>query len=148
MVAHHVSDCTERLALDALIVFAPNFCDWFCVARELSPCVVLLDNIDMLLGPAALSDPVQANWEGANKAGDGLKGGGSGDGSSRGEFVPRSTRTRHQAVDRMLSTLLVEIDGLYTGHAGGAAAALSSWSSGAEQVSSSLLVNAEILLRS
>ena len=32
--------------------------------------------------------------------------------SQRSQF--RSSRTRHQAVDRMLSTLLVEIDGIYT----------------------------------
>lgn len=108
-------------------------------ARTLSPCIVLLDNLDMLLGgagtlqpdshdgqqqedsldtsgttPTAL--PVSQKQGSVNHSGGGRKVPLS-KGRSKQPFTPRSTRTRHQAVDRMLSTLLVEIDGVYSGQA-------------------------------
>jgi SpoVK/Ycf46/Vps4 family AAA+-type ATPase len=125
---------------------------WYA-ARSLSPCIVLLDNLDMLLGGAAPATaqskpedgpsllPRSAGGEAisssssvaaATLATDGFndsnkhssdaaalakaKGRLPGINRTR-KFVPRSTRTRHQAVDRMLSTLLVEIDGVYSGQA-------------------------------
>jgi hypothetical protein len=98
-------------------------------ARSLSPCIVLLDNLDMLLGGAA---PVITQSKPENDPPDVRAS--CGDSNTRSsevakakerlpgidrtrKFVPRSTRTRHQAVDRMLSTLLVEIDGVYSGQA-------------------------------
>jgi SpoVK/Ycf46/Vps4 family AAA+-type ATPase len=104
---------------------------WY-VARSLSPCIVLLDNLDMLLGGAA---PVTAQSKPENEpphadvhAICGASNTRSSDSPTLAKakgrlpgvdrtrkFVPRSTRARHQAVDRMLSTLLVEIDGVYSG---------------------------------
>lgn len=75
----------------------------FGAARELSPCIVLLDNIDMLLGASA-QDTSSSSLQHQKDVGKGRR---------TGERH-RSARTRHHAVDRMLSTLLVEIDGIYT----------------------------------
>jgi hypothetical protein len=95
----------------------------------------MLDNLDMLLGGSA---PVAAQSKPENDPLDAdVHASGGGDSNTRSsdsptlarakerlsgidrtrKFVPRSTRTRHQAVDRMLSTLLVEIDGVYSGQA-------------------------------
>eukprot|EP00596_Hydrurales_sp_CCMP1899_P009003 CAMPEP_0119054928 /NCGR_PEP_ID=MMETSP1177-20130426/75397_1 /TAXON_ID=2985 /ORGANISM="Ochromonas sp, Strain CCMP1899" /LENGTH=364 /DNA_ID=CAMNT_0007035333 /DNA_START=1417 /DNA_END=2511 /DNA_ORIENTATION=- len=57
----------------------------FSAAREMAPCFLLLDNLEIILG---------SGFEGA------VKGAGT------------NKRTAHQALDRLLSTLLVEIDGL------------------------------------
>ncbi|KAJ1432294.1 P-loop containing nucleoside triphosphate hydrolase protein, partial [Ochromonadaceae sp. CCMP2298] len=99
----------------------------FSTARELAPCIVLLDNIDMLLGGEDDTD----NADNAENTGDRGEGGGEGGnagassaspgaqstdthtkGTSKSTRRTRSTRTRHKAVDRLLSSLLVEIDGL------------------------------------
>jgi SpoVK/Ycf46/Vps4 family AAA+-type ATPase len=81
----------------------------FLSARELSPCIVLLDNLDMLLGASSAENDTAPSSD--EKTSTHLPGSSTGGGRSRGV---RSTRTRHQAVDRMLSTLLVEVDGVYT----------------------------------
>ena len=65
----------------------------FRMARSISPCFILLDNIEVILGtPAATTD------------------------ASRGAPVSMGkrhrTRTTHKAIDRILSTLLMEIDGI------------------------------------
>jgi SpoVK/Ycf46/Vps4 family AAA+-type ATPase len=58
----------------------------FRMARSIAPCFILLDNIEVILGAPP----------------------GSGGDSSR----RNSTRTTHKAIDRILSTLLVELDGI------------------------------------
>jgi SpoVK/Ycf46/Vps4 family AAA+-type ATPase len=70
----------------------------------LSPCIVLLDNLDMLLGASAAESDAANNGDSQTSSRP----------SGTGGRGVRSARTRHQAVDRMLSTLLVEIDGVYT----------------------------------
>jgi SpoVK/Ycf46/Vps4 family AAA+-type ATPase len=77
----------------------------FSAARELSPCILLLDNLDMILGSSSSS--------GGEGKGNGGSGRGSSAGASGGKRFSRN-RTRNHAVDRMLSTLLVEIDGIHT----------------------------------
>ena len=81
----------------------------FDLARELCPCIVLLDNIDMLLGASAAQEPPETAGNTGTAGNAGKAGKVTGNGTTH-----RSTRTRHHAVDRMLSTLLVEIDGIYT----------------------------------
>jgi SpoVK/Ycf46/Vps4 family AAA+-type ATPase len=54
-------------------------------AREMAPCFLLLDNLEIILG------------SGVSTGNQGIRSG---------------RRTAHQALDRLLSTLLVEIDGL------------------------------------
>lgn len=81
---------------------------------------MLLDNIDMLLGAAAVPDVVDdvdsygitaaRPGKPGNSVIAGKKSGLAGSNAGR----HRSARTRHHAVDRMLSTLLVEIDGIYS----------------------------------
>ena len=58
------------------------------VARKIAPCFLLLDNLEIILG-------------------SGTVGSGEEEGGGR-----TRKRTAHQALDRLLSTLLVEIDGL------------------------------------
>jgi SpoVK/Ycf46/Vps4 family AAA+-type ATPase len=77
----------------------------FAAARVYAPCFLLLENIDCILGRSLPDDD-----------GDGgQSGSGSGD-LARGSM--RSTRsiqrTSHHALDRILSTLLVELDGIET----------------------------------
>jgi len=67
--------------------------DCFRAARQMAPCLLLLDNLEIVLG---------------GEGGD--KGGGM-----------RGRRTAHIALDRLLSTLLVEIDGLASVEAGAGA---------------------------
>jgi hypothetical protein len=66
---------------------------------------VLLDNLDMLLGASSAESQTVAHNAGQQTSRHPP--------GTRDRGV-RSARTRHQAVDRMLSTLLVEIDGVYT----------------------------------
>jgi SpoVK/Ycf46/Vps4 family AAA+-type ATPase len=62
----------------------------FRMARSIAPCFLLLDNIDVILGaPAAAPSPFGAVRSKRN-----------------------STRTTHKAIDRILSTLLMELDGI------------------------------------
>ena len=65
--------------------------DCFEAARSMAPCLLLLDNLEIILG--------------------GTGGDGGDDGFERGTFG-RQNRTSHVALDRLLSSLLVEIDGL------------------------------------
>jgi SpoVK/Ycf46/Vps4 family AAA+-type ATPase len=57
----------------------------YAKAREMAPCFLLLDNLEIILG------------SGVSTGNQGIRSG---------------RRTAHQALDRLLSTLLVEIDGL------------------------------------
>ena len=61
---------------------------FYYTAREMAPCFLLLDNLEIILG-------------------SGVTGAEGGQGVRAGR-----RRTAHQALDRLLSTLLVEIDGL------------------------------------
>jgi SpoVK/Ycf46/Vps4 family AAA+-type ATPase len=63
------------------------------MARSIAPCFILLDNIEVILGA-----PVSATAAAA--------GGGALPGKRH------HTRTTHKAIDRILSTLLVELDGI------------------------------------
>lgn len=65
----------------------------FAVARLHAPCFLLLENIDCILGKAANDDD--------------FPGGDGGGGSKRS-----LQRTSHHALDRILSTMLVELDGI------------------------------------
>jgi SpoVK/Ycf46/Vps4 family AAA+-type ATPase len=68
-------------------------------ARKMAPCFLLLDNIEVLLGlrlaPASSADGDTARKE--KETGRTRRGG---------------SRTSHRAIDRILSTLLVELDGI------------------------------------
>jgi hypothetical protein len=59
----------------------------------MAPCFLLLDNLEIVLGSGGRED-----W--------------TGKGQGQGQGVRSGRRTAHQALDRLLSTLLVEIDGL------------------------------------
>jgi SpoVK/Ycf46/Vps4 family AAA+-type ATPase len=71
-------------------------------ARKMAPCFLLLDNIEVLLGlrlaPASSADGDTARKEKEKKETGRTRRGGS--------------RTSHRAIDRILSTLLVELDGI------------------------------------
>lgn len=62
----------------------------FSTARGLSPCFIILENIEIILGGDVDDD----------------------NDSGQGDGGYRSKRTSHKALDRLLSTLLVEIDGI------------------------------------
>ena len=102
-------------------------------ARELSPCIVLLDNIDMILGSGSSGS---SNGNNIDDNEDTSKISGT-NRSNKSSFLrtstkaksPQSSRTRHHAVDRMLSTLLVEIDGIFTPSSSSFSSASSSYSS-------------------
>ncbi len=76
--------------------------DILYAARTITPCMILLDNIDILLG--ASTTTTSSDDDGRSGA------------SSSGVKKERITRdrTRHKSIDRILSTLLVEIDGLHS----------------------------------
>lgn len=57
----------------------------------MAPCFLLLDNLEIILGSGGREDET---------------------GKGQGQGVRSGRRTAHQALDRLLSTLLVEIDGL------------------------------------
>jgi SpoVK/Ycf46/Vps4 family AAA+-type ATPase len=59
----------------------------------MAPCFLLLDNLEIILGSGGREDE-------------------TGKGQGQGQGVRSGRRTAHQALDRLLSTLLVEIDGL------------------------------------
>jgi SpoVK/Ycf46/Vps4 family AAA+-type ATPase len=82
--------------------------DIFNAARTIAPCMILLDNIDILLGASTTTT--------SSSDDDNDRGGGRGDTSSSRVKKERMTRdrTRHKSIDRILSTLLVEIDGLHS----------------------------------
>lgn len=61
----------------------------------MAPCFLLLDNLEIILGGGGREDET-----------------GKGSGPGQGQGVRSGRRTAHQALDRLLSTLLVEIDGL------------------------------------
>lgn len=61
----------------------------------MAPCFLLLDNLEIILGSGGREDET-----------------GKGQGQGQGQGVRSGRRTAHQALDRLLSTLLVEIDGL------------------------------------
>ncbi len=91
--------------------------DIFYAARTIAPCMILLDNIDILLGASCsttTSDDDGRDSDG--RGGDGRGSDGRGGASSSGIKKERITRdrTRHKSIDRILSTLLVEIDGLHS----------------------------------
>lgn len=69
---------------------------YFSQARALAPCLLVLDNIDIVFGTAS--------------EGDGESG------RQSGVFQPRSRRSKHAALDRLLSTLLIELDGINSGN--------------------------------
>ena len=73
---------------------------YFSRARALAPCLLVLDNVDIVFASA----------------------GSDGGGLGRGAFQPRSSRSKHAALDRLLSTLLIELDGIATGSAANATA--------------------------
>ena len=82
--------------------------DIFYAARTIAPCMILLDNIDILLGASTTTTTTSDD--------DGRGSDGRGGTSSSGVKKERITRdrTRHKSIDRILSTLLVEIDGLHS----------------------------------
>ena len=80
--------------------------DIFYAARTIAPCMILLDNIDILLGASSSSATTTST------ASDDGRGGASSSGIKK-ERITRD-RTRHKSIDRILSTLLVEIDGLHS----------------------------------
>ena len=95
--------------------------DIFNAARTISPCMILLDNIDILLGASTTGSRGDGSIDGRDDGrgdgssdgrGDGSRGGTSSSGV-KGLRMTRD-RTRHKSIDRILSTLLVEIDGLYS----------------------------------
>jgi SpoVK/Ycf46/Vps4 family AAA+-type ATPase len=62
----------------------------FRMARSIAPCFILLDNIEVILGaPSSLNAS-----------------------SGAAEGKRHRTRTTHKAIDRILSTLLMELDGI------------------------------------
>ena len=81
--------------------------DIFYAARTIAPCMILLDNIDILLGASSSTTASDDDGRGSD---------GRGGASSSGVKKERITRdrTRHKSIDRILSTLLVEIDGLHS----------------------------------
>lgn len=81
--------------------------DIFHAARTIAPCMILLDNIDILLGASTTTTSSDDDGRGSD---------GRGYASSSRVEKERMTRdrTRHKSIDRILSTLLVEIDGLHS----------------------------------
>jgi len=79
--------------------------DIFHAARTIAPCMILLDNIDILLGASGNSDGRSIGNGDASSSSDGVK---------DSSYMANRDRTRHKSIDRILSTLLVEIDGLFT----------------------------------
>ena len=81
--------------------------DIFYAARTIAPCMILLDNIDILLGASTTTTTTTSDASSSE---------GRGGASSSGVKKERITRdrTRHKSIDRILSTLLVEIDGLHS----------------------------------
>jgi SpoVK/Ycf46/Vps4 family AAA+-type ATPase len=67
-------------------------------ARRLAPCFLVLDNIEIILG--------------ASSAVSETNGSSSSNLKSSGSCQRTSSRTAHAALDRVLSTLLVEMDGI------------------------------------
>ena len=84
--------------------------DIFYAARTIAPCMILLDNIDILLGASTTTTTTTTTTSDASSSE------GRGGASSSGVKKERITRdrTRHKSIDRILSTLLVEIDGLHS----------------------------------
>lgn len=77
---------------------------YFSQARALAPCLLILDSIDIVFGSTGDVDVGGGGQSGA------------GPGPGRGVFQPRSSRSKHAALDRLLSTLLVELDGITSGN--------------------------------
>ena len=80
-------------------------CDW--IARQIAPCFLLLDNIETVLGTGHDDDSNPALDD--NDSDQVLRPTAA---KANPESRFRSRRTTHKAIDRILSTLLVEIDGL------------------------------------
>ena len=72
---------------------------YFSRARALAPCLLVLDNIDIIFGSNSIDE---FRPEG-------------------GGFRSHSNRSKHAALDRLLSTLLVELDGIPPESSAGAA---------------------------
>ena len=83
--------------------------DIFYAARTIAPCMILLDNIDILLGASTTTTSTTTTSDASSSEG---RGGASSSGVKK-ERITRD-RTRHKSIDRILSTLLVEIDGLHS----------------------------------
>ena len=94
-----------------MITFYTLYCCLFTVAaRKAAPCLLILDNLDILLGgqnydpagePTNDDEEENVNTNNNNK-------------HISSTSLPsfRRDRTSHVAIDRLLSTLLVEIDGI------------------------------------
>ena len=73
-----------------------QICGYF-IARRVAPCFILLDNLEAVVGLPPAAVPVR---------------GSSSSSSSSSARHHNSRRTQHRAIDRMLSALLTEIDGV------------------------------------
>ena len=103
----------------------------FASARKSAPCFLLLENLDILVGSRSVDssgrNPISKRKnikrsdvgnDNIHDDGESAADGGNEDGIDNngctvdGSIVMRSSRTHHKALDRILSTLLVEIDGI------------------------------------
>jgi SpoVK/Ycf46/Vps4 family AAA+-type ATPase len=75
-------------------------------ARKMAPCFLLLDNIEVLLG-LRLAPSSSADGDTARKEKEKGK-----EKKETGRTRRGGSRTSHRAIDRILSTLLVELDGI------------------------------------
>jgi SpoVK/Ycf46/Vps4 family AAA+-type ATPase len=78
---------------------------FFAMARSVAPCLLVLDNVDIIFGTNARGDDA-TDGNGGNHHHN--------DNNNKGGYSSRSNRASHAALDRLLSTLLIELDGITT----------------------------------